>query len=112
MALPDWLSRAYLGRAGQVTRPGRPLWRVGPRPAPATIPAHRERTVPVTSPALVPALRLAAHAENQLTDACGKDPGIACRLTWNVTHSQTAAQLVNVWLARPVTLILQIILVV
>ena len=66
----------------------------------------------MTSQALGTALRLAAHAEDSLTNACGKDPGIACRLTWNVTHSETAAQLVNVWLARPVTLALQIILVV
>jgi small-conductance mechanosensitive channel len=65
----------------------------------------------VTSQALGTVLHLAAHAEDSLTDACGKDPGIACRLTWNVTHSQTAAQLVKVWLARPVALVLQIILV-
>ena len=71
----------------------------------------RERTIPVTSQALVTALGLAAHPDKSLRDACGADPGIACRLTWNVTHSQTAAQLVNVWLARPVALVLQIILV-
>ncbi len=65
----------------------------------------------MTSQALVTALRFAAHADNPLRDACGPNPGIACRLTWNVTHSQTAAQLVSVWLARPVTLLLQIILV-
>jgi small-conductance mechanosensitive channel len=65
----------------------------------------------VTSQALVTALGLAAHPDKSLREACGADPGIACRLTWNVTHSQTAAQLVNVWLARPVALVLQIILV-
>jgi small conductance mechanosensitive channel len=65
----------------------------------------------VTSQALVTALRLAAHGEDPLSQACGKNPGIACRLTWDVTHSQTAANLVNVWLARPVMLVLQIILV-
>ena len=65
----------------------------------------------MTSQALVTALGLAEHPDKSLRDACGADPGIACRLTWNVTHSQTAAQLVNVWLARPVTLVLQIILV-
>ena len=65
----------------------------------------------MTSQALVTALGLAAHPDKSLREACGADPGIACRLTWNVTHSQTAAQLVNVWLARPVALVLQIILV-
>ncbi len=65
----------------------------------------------MTSQALAMALRLAAHADDPLTNACGQEPGIACRLTWNVTHSETAAQLVKVWLARPVTLVLQIILV-
>ena len=64
----------------------------------------------MTSQALDTALRLAAHAD-PLESACGKNPGIACRLAWDVTHSKTAAQLVNVWLARPVTLALQIILV-
>jgi moderate conductance mechanosensitive channel len=65
----------------------------------------------VTSQALGTALHLAAHAEDSLTNACGKDPSIACRLTWNVTHSETAAQVVKVWLARPVTLVLQITLI-
>ena len=66
----------------------------------------------MTSQALVTALRLAAQSTDPLKEACSSsNPGIACRLTWDVTHNKTAAQLVNVWLARPVTLMLQIALV-
>ena len=56
----------------------------------------------------------AAPSRDTLESVCsqhGQPPGIACRLTWDVTHNATAAQLVNVWLARPVTLVLQILLV-
>jgi moderate conductance mechanosensitive channel len=65
----------------------------------------------VTSSALLPALSLAEHSADSLESACGKDPGIACRLTWDLLHNETAAQAVNVWLARPVALVLQILLV-
>ena len=65
----------------------------------------------MTSSALLPALSLAEHSADSLEKACGKDPGIACRLTWDLLHNETAAQAVNVWLARPVALVLQILLV-
>lgn len=60
---------------------------------------------------------LAAHLPvapppDPLNSACGPNPGIACRLAWDITHSRTAAQLAKVWLARPATLILEILLVV
>ena len=32
-----------------------------------------------------------------LTASCGDEPGIACRLTWDITHSTSAAQ---VWGAQ------------
>jgi hypothetical protein len=38
-----------------------------------------------------------------LTGSCGDNPGIACRLAWDVTHSTSAAQLVRVYLAGPVS---------
>jgi hypothetical protein len=36
-----------------------------------------------------------------LTGSCGKTPGVACRLAWDLSHSTNAAQLVNVYLAGP-----------
>jgi small-conductance mechanosensitive channel len=47
-----------------------------------------------------------------LTGNCGDNPGIACRLAWDVTHSTSAAQLVRVYLAGPVTQVLRILFVV
>ncbi|HEV2451864.1 MAG TPA: mechanosensitive ion channel family protein [Streptosporangiaceae bacterium] len=46
-----------------------------------------------------------------LTDACGHDPGTACRLVWDLTHSKSAAQLTQVYLGGPVTVALKIIFV-
>jgi moderate conductance mechanosensitive channel len=37
-----------------------------------------------------------------LTGSCGDNPGIACRLAWDLSHSTTAAQVVRVYLAGPV----------
>jgi len=37
-----------------------------------------------------------------LTGACGDSPGIACRLAWDLSHSTTAAQVTQVYLAGPV----------
>jgi small-conductance mechanosensitive channel len=47
-----------------------------------------------------------------LTGSCGDNPGIACRLAWDVTHSTSAAQLVRVYLAGPVSQGLRILFVV
>jgi small conductance mechanosensitive channel len=48
-----------------------------------------------------------------LTGSCGtKDPGIACRLAWDLTHSVGATQTVSVYLAGPVTRTLQIAFIV
>jgi small conductance mechanosensitive channel len=47
-----------------------------------------------------------------LTGSCGDNPGIACRLAWDVTHSASAAQLVRVYLAGPVSQGLRILFVV
>jgi moderate conductance mechanosensitive channel len=73
--------------------------------------ARSVKGLPVISQALLAVRPASPASRSPLEDACGPDPGIACRLTWDVTHNQTAAQLINVWLARPVTLVLQIILV-
>jgi small-conductance mechanosensitive channel len=47
-----------------------------------------------------------------LTGSCGDDPGIACRLAWDLTHSTSAAQLVRVYLAGPVSVGLRILFVI
>jgi len=47
-----------------------------------------------------------------LTGSCGNNPGIACRLAWDVTHSTSAAQLVRVYLAGPVSQGLRILFVI
>jgi small-conductance mechanosensitive channel len=36
-----------------------------------------------------------------LTNSCGNDPGIACRLVWDLSHSSNAAELVKIYLAGP-----------
>ena len=64
------------------------------------------------SPALLPARALATASPDTLESACGKDPGVACRLTWDITHSQSAAELVRVWLAQPLSVALRILFVI
>jgi small-conductance mechanosensitive channel len=54
----------------------------------------------------------ADHAPTTLIGSCGKDPGIACRLVWNLTHNGRAAQLTNTFLAAPVHLLLRVVFVV
>jgi small-conductance mechanosensitive channel len=47
-----------------------------------------------------------------LTGSCGDDPGIACRLAWDITHSSDVAQVVRVYLAGAVSEGLRILFVV
>jgi small-conductance mechanosensitive channel len=47
-----------------------------------------------------------------LTGSCGAEPGIACRLAWDITHSVRAAQVVRVYLAGPVSQGLRILFVI
>jgi small-conductance mechanosensitive channel len=42
-----------------------------------------------------------AHVTGTLTGNCGDNPGIACRLAWDLSHSTNAAQLVRIYLAGP-----------
>jgi moderate conductance mechanosensitive channel len=54
---------------------------------------------------LAPAAPLASvpgTLRGTLIGSCGADPGVACRLAWDLTHSTTAAQVVQVYLAGPV----------
>jgi small-conductance mechanosensitive channel len=47
-----------------------------------------------------------------LTGACGPNPGIACRLVWNLSHNGRAASLTNDWLAGPAHLLVRLLFVV
>jgi small-conductance mechanosensitive channel len=44
-----------------------------------------------------------ADVPDSLTGNCGGEPGIACRLAWDISHSTTATQVVKVYLAGPVS---------
>ena len=44
-----------------------------------------------------------ADVPDTLTGNCGDNPGIACRLAWDISHSSTATQVVKVYLAGPVS---------
>lgn len=46
-----------------------------------------------------------------LATACGPNPGIACRLAWDTTHSERFADVVRVFFAGPAHLVLRIALV-
>ena len=52
------------------------------------------------------------HTPPTLTGICGSDPGIACRLMWDVAHNVRAAQLTEIYLSGPIHLILRLALVV
>jgi small-conductance mechanosensitive channel len=52
------------------------------------------------------------HRPPTLTGVCGNDPGISCRLVWDVAHNVRAAQLTEIYLSGPIHLILRLALVV
>jgi moderate conductance mechanosensitive channel len=54
----------------------------------------------------------AAVPANSLESACQPQPGIACQLVWDVTHSQHLATVTRVYLAGPVQLALRILFVI
>jgi hypothetical protein len=47
-----------------------------------------------------------------LIGACGGDPGITCRLVWDLSHDVRAAQLTKIYLSGPIHLALRLILVI
>jgi moderate conductance mechanosensitive channel len=59
----------------------------------------------------LPLLSVAAPADS-LDGACKAQPGIACQLVWDVTHSAHLASLTRIYLAGPVQLALRILFVV
>ena len=52
------------------------------------------------------------HAPDTLLGSCGNDPGLACRLVWNLSHNGRSATLTSEFLAGPVHLLLQVLFVV
>jgi len=52
------------------------------------------------------------HVLSTLTGSCGANPGIACRLTWDITHNMSAAQVVQIYLAGPASRVLRIAFVI
>jgi small-conductance mechanosensitive channel len=54
----------------------------------------------------------ADHAPATLTGSCGKDPGMACWLVWDLSHNGRAATLTSEFLAGPVHLLLRVLFVV
>jgi small-conductance mechanosensitive channel len=60
----------------------------------------------------VPSVLSADHAPDTLTGSCGSNPGIACRLVWNVTHDGRLAQMTNDYLAAPAQQLLRIAFIV
>ncbi len=61
-------------------------------------------------PAAGPGTPTAPASADTLFAACGRtqDPGIACRLVWDVTHSTRAAELTTVYFAGPAQLAIRI----
>jgi small-conductance mechanosensitive channel len=53
-----------------------------------------------------------AHVPATLSGSCGRDPGIACRLTWDFSHSTDAAQVVRTYLAGPASQVGRILFIV
>ena len=54
----------------------------------------------------------AVNAPDTLVGRCGSNPGLACRLVWDVTHNGQAASLTSNFLAGPVHLLLRVLFVV
>jgi small-conductance mechanosensitive channel len=52
------------------------------------------------------------HTPPTLTGVCGSDPGISCRLVWDLSHNVRAAQLTGIYLSGPIHLILRLAFVV
>ena len=54
----------------------------------------------------------ADNAPTTLLGSCGPQPGVACRLVWDLTHDGRATTLTNEYLAGPLNLVLRILFVV
>jgi len=54
----------------------------------------------------------AEQAPTTLTGSCGDNPGLACRLVWDLSHDGRAAQVTSQFVAGPVHLLLRVLFVV
>ena len=54
----------------------------------------------------------AAPAPTTLAGSCGDNPGLACRLVWDLSHDGRAAQVTSQFVAGPVHLLLRVLFVV
>jgi len=54
----------------------------------------------------------ADHAPTTLIASCGRNPGLACQLVWDVSHDGQAAQVTGEFVAGPVHLLLRVIFVI
>jgi small-conductance mechanosensitive channel len=52
------------------------------------------------------------RTQDPLTAVCGSDPGTLCRLSWDLTHDTSLAQMSKTYLSGPVTVALKILFVV
>src|SRR5579875_2275760 len=50
-----------------------------------------------------------SQGPSSIIGSCGREPGIACRMVWDASHSGTAAKLTAVYLAGPANLILKLV---
>jgi small conductance mechanosensitive channel len=53
----------------------------------------------------------ADQAPTTLAGSCGDNPGLACRLVWNLSHDGRAAQVTSQFVAGPVHLLLRVLFV-
>ena len=54
----------------------------------------------------------ADHTPTTLIGSCGTDPGITCRLVWDISHNGQAAEVTNNFLNGPVDLLLRVAFVI
>ena len=54
----------------------------------------------------------ADHAPATLIGSCVSNPGVTCRLVWDLSHDGRAATLTNEYLAGPLNLVLRVLFVV
>ncbi len=66
----------------------------------------------ITLTALAPEVPVAGGMPNTLPAACGRYPGIACHLTWDLFQNARASKLVAAYLAGPINVVLRIAFVV
>jgi small conductance mechanosensitive channel len=67
--------------------------------------AHLGAAAPAATP-------VAGPPASSLAGVCGDEPGIACRLAWDLSHSATAASVTKVFVAGPARSVAQILFIV